>query len=234
MPTLCLLCGLLSDETVWIDAAGGLQQRAAVRILSFGGFTSIAAMARHVLSEVPGDLLLAGHSMGGRVALEVLRQEPGRVRAVALLNTGVHPRADSEQASRGRLVEIARQQGMEALAAEWLPPMMGASPQRVAQVMPRLVEMVKRSTVESFAGQIKALLERPDARGVLPGIRVPTLLVSGSADQWSPPAQHREMQKSIAAARYLTIEDAGHMAPIEQPLAVARAIDQWLGRLSPG
>jgi pimeloyl-ACP methyl ester carboxylesterase len=170
--------------------------------------------------------------MGGRVALEIVRQAPHRVSAIALLNTGVHPCGDSEPVSRGRLVQIARQRGMEALAAEWLPPMMGAPPERVAQVMPRLVEMVKRATAESFAGQIKALLERPDARTVLPRIHVPTLLLSGSADTWSPPAQHLEMQKSIADARYATIDDAGHMAPIEQPAAVAQAIDQWLDRRS--
>jgi pimeloyl-ACP methyl ester carboxylesterase len=224
----------LCDETIWIDAARQIHEESNIKILSFGGFTSIADMARHVLQQVPGDLLLAGHSMGGRVALEIVRQAPNRVCAIALLNTGVHPRGDSEAASRGRLVEIARQQGMEALAAEWLPPMMGASPDRIAQVMPRLVDMVKRATAESFAGQVKALLERPDARAILPRIRVPTLLVSGSADAWSPPAQHLAMQESIADARYTTIADAGHMAPIEQPAAVARAIDQWLGPLRLG
>ncbi len=189
-------------------------------------------MASHVLHEVPGDLVLAGHSMGGRVALEIVRQASDRVDAIALLNTGVHPAAASEPASRGRLVQIALQKGMEALAAEWLPPMMGAPAERIAQVMPQLIDMVKRNTAQSFAGQIRALLERPDARTVLPNIRVPTLLLSGSADRWSPPAQHLQMQELIANSRYTTIEDAGHMSPIEQPAAVARAIDLWLEHAS--
>jgi pimeloyl-ACP methyl ester carboxylesterase len=226
--TLCLLSGLLCDETIWLDVAQRIRQDLTIQILCFSGFSAIEAMASHVLQQVPDELVLAGHSMGGRVALEVVRQAPDRVTAIALLNTGVHPRGDSEEASRGRLVEIAKRQGMEALAAAWLPPMMGASPHRVAQVMPLLIDMVKRATPESFAGQIKALLERPDARAVLPTIHVPTLLVSSSADTWSPPAQHREMQKCIAHARYTTIDDAGHMSPIEQPAAVAAVIDQWL------
>lgn len=234
MRTLCLLSGLLCDETIWIDAAREMHEESNIKFFSFGGFTSIAEMAGHVLQQLPGDLLLAGHSMGGRVALEIVRQAPHRVCGIALLNTGVHPCGDSEPAARGRLVEIARRQGMDALAAEWLPPMMGASPGRIAHLMPRLVAMVKRATAESFAGQIKALLERPDARPILPRIHVPTLLISGSADTWSPPAQHLEMQKSIADARYTTIHDAGHMAPIEQPAAVARAIDQWLDGIGDG
>jgi pimeloyl-ACP methyl ester carboxylesterase len=120
---------------------------------------------------------------------------------------------------------------MAALAAAWLPPMMGAPPARIAALMPLLTAMVERSTPASFAGQIKALLERPDAEAVLPSIRVPTLLMSGTRDTWSPLEQHREIQRQIPHATLVAIEDAGHMAPIEQPAAVARALREWLSGL---
>jgi pimeloyl-ACP methyl ester carboxylesterase len=228
---LLLLSGLLCDALIWAEVAARLADRANVRVVHFPELSSIGAMAERVLEIAPMRFALAGHSMGGRVALEVVRRAPDRVRGLALLNTGVHPLRDGEIASRNELVRLAREQGMSAVAAAWLPPMMGATPSRVAQLMPLLTAMVERSTPESFAGQIQALIERPDAAAVLPSIGVPTLLVSGTRDTWSPVEQHREMQRQIGGATLVTIEDAGHMAPIEQPAAVAAALREWLGRL---
>jgi pimeloyl-ACP methyl ester carboxylesterase len=168
------------------------------------------------------------------VALEVWRQAPERVTALALLNTGVHPTRESEYDSRGLLVRLARRQGMAALADEWLPPMMGAPPDRVAQVMPALKAMVQRFTAESFAGQINALLQRPDARPVLPTITVPTLLLSGTNDTWSSLSQHADMQRIVSRSTLVEIAGAGHMSPIERPDAVARALKGWLASLPPG
>jgi pimeloyl-ACP methyl ester carboxylesterase len=222
---------LLCDELIWAEVAARLSDRADVRIVTFPDMSSIGAMAEHVLEIAPARFALAGHSMGGRVALEVVRRAADRVRGLALLNTGVHPLRPGEVAARAELVRIAREQGMAALAAAWLPPMMGAAPARIAALMPLLTAMVERSTPASFAGQIKALLERPDAEAVLPSIRVPTLLMSGTRDTWSPLEQHREIQRQIPHATLVAIEDAGHMAPIEQPAAVARALREWLSGL---
>jgi pimeloyl-ACP methyl ester carboxylesterase len=228
---LVLLSGLLCDESIWTDVVDRLKDVAAARIISFPGFSSIGAMAERVLKLAPERFALAGHSMGGRVAIETVRRAPDRVVALALLNTGVHALRPGETENRGTLVQIGRELGMTAVAAEWLPPMMGAPPSRVAQLMPRLIAMVERSTPESFSGQIRALIERPDAESVLPSIRVPTLLLSGTRDGWSPLEQHRQMQQHIPHATLVGIEDAGHMAPIEQPDAVANALREWLGRL---
>ena len=228
MRPLFLLCGLLCDETIWADIPSRLAPVANAHVMSFAGFSSIAGMAERVLAAAPPRFALAGHSMGGRVALEVWRQAPERVTALALLNTGVHPTRESEYASRGLLVRLARRQGMAALADEWLPPMMGAPPDRVAQVMPALKAMVRRFTAESFAGQINALLQRPDARQVLPSITVPTLLLSGTNDTWSSLSQHADMQRSVPGSTLVEIAGAGHMSPIERPDAVARALKGWL------
>src|SRR5260370_30515388 len=224
MQPLFLLCGLLCDETIWADVPSRLASVAAVHVLSFAGFSSIAGMAEKVLTAAPPRFAVAGHSMGGRVALEVWRQAPERVTALALLNTGVHPPRESELDSRGLLVRLARKHGMAALADEWLPPMMGAPPDRVAQVMPALKAMVQRSTVESFAGQINALLQRPDARPVLTSITVPTLLLSGTNDTWSSLSRHADMQRSVSLSTLVEIAGAGHMSPIELPDAVAPAL----------
>jgi pimeloyl-ACP methyl ester carboxylesterase len=227
---LLLLSGLLCDETVWADIPERLADAAEVRILSFGGFSSIAAMAEHLLTVAPERFALAGHSMGGRVALEAVRSARSRIAGLALLNTGVHTVRDGEPQSRGRLLRLAYEKGMSALAAEWLPPMM-AGGARSAELMPRLAAMIERSTPDVYAGQINAMLNRPDALPVLPEIEVPTLLLSGSEDTWSPVSQHETMRRRIPHATLFEIHGAGHMAPFERPDAVAVALREWLAKI---
>jgi pimeloyl-ACP methyl ester carboxylesterase len=225
---LVLLSGLLCDDTIWADIARRLDDVADITIMAFPGFSAIGDMAQHVLDHAPAHFALAGHSMGGRVALEVVRRAPARVQALALLNTGATPRAAHEEESRGRLVRLAQEQGMSKLAAEWLPPMMSAGAAPGGSAMRELTAMVARNTPESYAAQIRALLDRPDATLVLPHIDVPTLLASGTRDTWSPLSQHEAMQAQISRARLVAIEDAGHMSPYEQPEAVALALRNWL------
>jgi pimeloyl-ACP methyl ester carboxylesterase len=229
--SLLLLSGLLCDETVWADIPERLKDVADVRVISFRGFSSIPAMAEHVLASAPERFAVAGHSMGGRVALEVIRTAPQRVCGLALLNTGVHTVRDGEPQSRGRLLRLAYEHGMAALAAEWLPPMMAGGASRAVELMPRLMAMIERSTPDSYAGQINALLNRPDALPVLPTITVPTLLLSGSEDTWSPISQHETMRRRIPHATLFEIHGAGHMAPVERPEAVAVALREWLAKI---
>ena len=227
---LLLLSGLLCDETLWGDIPERLADAAQVRVVSFRGFSSIVAMAEHVLAHAPERFAVAGHSMGGRVALAMLRLAPERISGLALLNTGIHPVRDGEPQSRRRLLRLAYQLGMAALAAEWLPSMM-AHGARARELMPALTAMVERSSPDAYAGQITALLNRPNALSVLPSITVPTLLLSGSEDAWSPISQHQTMSHRIAHATLFEIHGAGHMAPAERPAAVAVALRGWLAEL---
>jgi pimeloyl-ACP methyl ester carboxylesterase len=227
---LLLLSGLLCDEVIWADIPERLEDVAEVRVRSFRGFSSIPAMAEHVLETAPERFAVAGHSMGGRVALEVIRTAPRRVCGLALLNTGVHTVRDGEPQSRVRLLRLAYERGMSALAAAWLPPMM-AGGSRTLELMPCLTAMVERSTPASYAGQINALLNRPEALSVLPTIGVPTLLLSGSEDAWSPVSQHETMRRRIPHATVFEIHGAGHMAPIERPDGVAVAMREWLAQI---
>jgi pimeloyl-ACP methyl ester carboxylesterase len=230
-PTLMLLSGLLCDEEIWAEVAEILSAVADVKILSFPGFSSIEAMADHVLVSAPARFALAGHSMGGRVALEVTRRAPSRVIGLALLNTGVHDTAAHEAPSRGRLVELARTEGMRALAAEWLPPMLDASRTPSDPLVGRLTRMVERNTPESFSGQIQALLNRPEAESALLSVRVPVLLLSATGDTWSPPRQCAAMRERCPAAQLTILQGGGHMAPAEQPAAAASSLAHWLERV---
>ncbi len=231
-PVLALLCGLLCDEDIWREVIAALTTPVDIRVFSFPHFSSIADMAEHVLQTVQGPFAVAGHSMGGRVALEIVRRSSARVTGIALLNTGVHPPAPHEPATRGRLVNLARDAGMQALAAEWLPPMLNnAAPVR-PDIQTRLVAMVERGSPASFAAQIRALLTRSDATPVLATLRIPTLLLSATGDTWSPPAQHEAMRRLCPQATLGIVAEAGHMLPVEQPAAVSAALDRWLQRVA--
>jgi pimeloyl-ACP methyl ester carboxylesterase len=226
--SLVLLCGVLCDETFWSDIPQRLAAVADVSVVSFRGFSSIQAMAGHVLAVAPPRFALAGHSMGGRVALEVMRTDPARVAALALLNTAVHAVRDGEPQARGHLLRVAYEHGMRALAAEWLPSMMGCDSARTAELMPRMTAMIERWTASAYAGQVNAMLNRPDTLSVLSSIAVPTLLLSGSDDAWSPVSQQQSIRRRIRHATLFEVHGAGHMAPNERPEQVAAALREWL------
>jgi len=225
---LVLLSGLLCDRFMWQTIADQLGDIADITIFSFAGFNSISEMADHVLANSPGHFALAGHSMGGRVALEVIAKAASRVNQLALLNTGVHPRREAEVPGRQRLLDLSINKGMAAVADTWLAPMMSPTGLANSALMQQLKQMVLRHTAQDFDGQIQALLTRPNAEAVLPFIQVPTLLMSGTEDKWSPISQHKEIQKHISGSQLVTLEGAGHMSTVETPEAISRAFRQWL------
>jgi len=225
-----LLPGLLCDEVTWAHQAAGLADLAEVRTPVFYGFDSLTAMAESVLAEAPARFAVAGHSMGARVALEIVRAAPQRVTRLALLDTGTHPVRAGEPEKRQELVDLARREGMAALAAVWLPPMVHPqTPARRPELMAELTAMVCRATPEIFAGQVRALLNRPDAQAGLAAIACPTLVGVGRQDAWSPVAQHEPIAAAIPGAKLVVFEESGHMAPMEAPEAVTGALRAWLG-----
>jgi pimeloyl-ACP methyl ester carboxylesterase len=180
----------------------------------------------------PGPFALAGHSMGGRVALEVLRQAPARVARLALLDTGyqgLDPGAAGVEERRGRerLLHLARTEGMRAMGRQWARGMV--HPSRLdTPLFEAVLQMIERKTPDIFAAQIEALLGRPDATPLLATIRCPTLILCGRDDAWSPLSRHLEMQAAIAGAQLGVIEDSGHMTTMEQPDAVTQHFVRWL------
>lgn len=233
---LVLLPGLLCDEQAWAAQAAVLGQSRSVAVGPLGlpdGLDRLDSMARYLLDVLPeARFALAGHSMGGRIALEMLRLAPHRVSGLALLDTGVSPRpaderGDEEQAARLALVELASTQGMEAVARRWLPPMVHAVAPGSAG-FEAMVAMVKRSNPRRFAAQEQALLRRPDAEPVLRAARCPVLLLCGEQDRWSPPEDHRAMQAMVPRSVLRVVPDCGHMSLMEQPAAVTAALAAWL------
>ncbi len=233
--TLMLLPGLMCDAAVWAPQVAALQGQARCVIPAWGLRDSLTAMAQQVLDEAPTERFsLAGHSMGGRVALEVMRLAPQRVERLALLDTGTHPlpageAGEKEKAGRMALLKIAQAQGMRVMAQEWAKGMV--HPDRIGgPIFEEVLAMFDRGSAAQYAAQINALLNRFDAAPLLPGITCPTLVLTGCQDAWSGPAQHEAMAAAIPGAQLVIVEDSGHMTTMEQPQAVSAALAAWLRR----
>ena len=231
---LLLLPGLLCDAAVWQHQQEKLSAFAPCIIPDYGQLDSIEAMANHVLAQVPqGDLYVVGHSMGGRVALQIARLAPQRLRKLVLMDTGPDAissdpaLAAQETAKRLALLDTARSQGMRAMGEVWARGMV--LPEHLDQpVFEDILQMIERKSPEIFAAQINALLHRPDARSVFNHLSCPTLLVCGRQDAWSPLARHEQMHENLPGSELVVIENSGHMTTMEQPQAVTTALQQWL------
>jgi len=227
---LYLLPGLICDETIWAAQVEALSGLTSVAVPDYGDARSLETMAGRVLASAPEKISLAGHSMGARVALEVFRMARDRVERLALLDTGVHPLESGEIKKRMALLDLGRQQGMEALVESWLMPMVHPDHRSDDALMARLRHMCVSAGIERFENQITALIDRPDARPLLPEIDCPTLVATGRQDLWSPVAQHEEIAKEISGSEMLVFENAGHMGPAETPEDVTGALRRWLER----
>lgn len=231
--TLVLIPGLLCDEFVWSGQRPALSAHARVWVADHGSLDSLTEMALAVLRDAPAEqFALAGHSMGGRVALEVLRLAPHRVQRLALLDTGWLPRSagapgEQERASRLALLDNARRLGMRTMGRQWARGMVHPAVLDTP-VFAAIIDMIERKTPDVFAAQIQALLARPDASAQLLAIDCPTLVLCGRQDSWSPLSQHLQMAAIIRGARLRIIEDSGHMSTLEQPQAVTAALVEWL------
>jgi pimeloyl-ACP methyl ester carboxylesterase len=235
--TLILVPGLLCDEQVWAHQKAALEDRVTIQIAHHGLLDSLGAMAQRIIDQAPARFAIAGHSMGGRVALEVVRRAPDRVIALALLDTGCNPLAageagEREAAGRYALLEASRKQGMRAMAWIWLQNMVHPSRLADTTLVEPILDMMARKTPDIFEAQIKALLGRPDAREVLPRILCPALVMCGNEDIWAPVKQHADIAVLITRSKLTVIPECGHMSPMERPEFVSDAFKEWLDTVS--
>ena len=229
MTTIVLVPGLLSDAIVWQPLADAVAGHFEVHAADVSQGTSITGMAETILAETDGPLIVVGHSMGGRVAMEMARIAPERVRGLVLANTGHHSKREGEEIKRQAMIDLGHE-SMEKLAAQWLPPMLDPARTGDKALMDALTAMVLRADADQHARQIRALVGRPNASAYLADIACPVLLVTARQDAWSPIAQHEEIGAAVPDSELVTIENAGHFAPVERPAETTAAIMDWLTR----
>ncbi len=173
--------------------------------------------------------VLCGLSMGGYVIFELLRRHPERVKALILADT--KPEPDSAEAKRGReeLTQVAQRDGQDAVIERLLPRLLAAATQATQpEVAGQVREMAHRWSVPGLVGALRTLRDRPDSTDTLRGVRAPTLVLVGSEDQIAPPDTARAMARLIPGAHCHVVPAAGHIAPLEQPLATSRVVADFL------
>ncbi len=229
-PHLLLLPGMLSDARLWQYQAAALAERAHVEVADLSQGDSIAELATKVLDQAPDEqFALAGLSLGGYVALEIMRQAPDRVLGLALLDTSAQ--ADSAQAREGRQALMAKaEHDFPGVIADLLPKLLHARRLSDAGLVEVVTAMANSLGQGAFMRQQRAMLGRIDSRPGLAQINCPTLILCGRDDGITPPLLHQELTDAIAGAHLVVLDDCAHLSSLEQPERVAQALELWLQR----
>lgn len=232
MTTLILLPGMACDAALWRHQQPALAAAAPGAVVVadvHGRADSLPSMAALLLAEQPGDLLLAGASLGGMLAMEAARQAPGRVRGLALLGTTARPDTPDLVTLRtnaiaefeaGRTEPLLRANALFAFHAR-----------HQARLVDDYIAMVLRAGTASLVRQNRAVMARADGRPTLGSITCPTLVVGGADDLLTPPDCSREIAGGIPGAQLQVLAECGHMLTWEQPQAVTHLLLDWLARL---
>ncbi len=227
-PALVLLPGLVCDGALWAYQAQHVADLAAVHIADLTRHESIAAMAETVLDEAPPAFALAGLSMGGYVALEVVRRAPERVTRLALFDTTA--RADTREKARQRrfLLRLAQRGRFKGVTPRLLPQLIHPDRLGDAALAAAVLAMAERVGQAAFIRQETALLARADGRHNLAAIACPTLVVCGRQDALTPLELSEELARLIPRARLAVIEDCGHLPTMERPEEATALLREWL------
>jgi pimeloyl-ACP methyl ester carboxylesterase len=225
---LVLLPGLLCDAALWHAQVEGLSPLAEPVVIDLTQDDTLGAMARRALAAAPPSFALAGLSMGGYVAQEIMRQAPERVAKLALLDTSA--RADTpEQAARRRgLIELSEKGEFKGVTPRLLPLLIHAARHEDKPLTEIVMGMAERVGKEAFLRQQRAIMGRPDGREDLRRIACPTLVLCGRQDALTPLTLHEEIAGLVPGAKLTVVEDCGHLSTLEKPATVTAALRQWL------
>lgn len=221
--------GLLCDARLWGPQVEGLGARIDPWIADFTREDSIAGMAARALADCPfPKFALAGLSMGGYVALEVMRQAPERVERLALLDTQARGDTPDARERRLALMSLAEKGRFTGVSDRLMPVLLHASRLNDAGMTGLVRDMATAVGKDAFLRHQKAIMDRPDSRDSLWKIKCPTLVLCGEQDMLTPPDRHEEIVQNIDGARLVLIPGCGHLSTIEAPAKVNDALAQWL------
>jgi pimeloyl-ACP methyl ester carboxylesterase len=235
-PQLVLLPGMLCDRGYYEPQLAALQSVADVSIPSYPFVCSISEMAERVLQQAPPRFAVVGHSMGGRVAQEIVARAPERVTGLGLCGTDYHgfqspEERAGEEARRIEWLALVDRIGFAGFAAQWAPRLVASTRRNDHELLGRIARMAEGHGARGLDAHCRAGLSRPDHTDLLGHITVPTLLIAGSEDSFRTPALHQDFGSRIPGARVAIIEGAGHMMSMEAPAAVNAHMLLWLATL---
>jgi pimeloyl-ACP methyl ester carboxylesterase len=225
---IVLIPGLLASARLYREQLPTLWRFGPITVADHTRHDSVPAIARSILATAPPRFALAGLSMGGYVAFEIVRQAPERVERLALLDTSAQPdtpelterrRAQIALAQRGHLGEVVEQQFEILLHPD----------RQHDESLRAIVRLMAQETgAEVFVRQQTAIIGRPDSRPDLAAIRCPTLVLVGDSDALTPPDLAVEIAEGIDGARLVVVPQSGHLTTLERPDAATRALVEWL------
>lgn len=228
-PSLVLVPGLMCSPALFDAQVDGLRDVATVEVADVTRQPSLVEMARDVLAAAPERFALAGLSMGGYVAFEMLRQAPERITRLALLDTNARADRPDQIKVREVLIGLARTMGARAVQGLLLRHLIHPSRLTEATLTNRILDMADWVGPVAFERQQRAIMARPDNREFLSTIRCPTLILVGKEDQLTPVKVHDELAAGIAGSRLEIIPVSGHLPTMERPAEVNALLRRWLG-----
>ncbi|MEX0695339.1 MAG: alpha/beta fold hydrolase [Rhodospirillales bacterium] len=226
---LLLLPGLLCDDALWFEQVQALSGHCDCTIADLTKDDSVASMATRAIAGMPDRFAVAGLSMGGYVAMEIMRQVPTRVERLALLDTA--PGADTAERMDSRRELIKRVEQGEFAAVIEGHFLKFVHPDRLEDevLMAKIRTSANHVGPEAYIRQQTAIINRPDSTSTLGKVSCPTLVLCGADDALTPPLLHEQMAAAIPGAELVKIKDSGHLPTLEKPEAVNAALGHWLG-----
>lgn len=225
---ILLIPGLGCTARLYTEQMPALWSFGPVTVADHRRADSMDAIARQILEAAPPRFALAGLSMGGYIALAIMRMASERVAKLALLDTG--PRSDTPEAAERRKASIAlaRAGKLDEINALLWPVLVHKDRQGDAALRKIAGDMALAAGADAFARQQTAIMNRPDSRPGLPAITCPTLVLVGDGDQLTPPPLSEEMASLIPGSKLVIVPDCGHLSTLERPEAVTQALMAWL------
>jgi pimeloyl-ACP methyl ester carboxylesterase len=225
---LVLVPGLLCTGALWAPQIAALSDTADCTLADHTRHDSMTGIARSILAAAPERFALAGLSMGGYIAYEIVRRAPERVERLALLDTGSRADAPERTAQRRDLIASAEREGVRRAQELLMPSLIHPARRSDKPLVDTILQMAVDTGLAAFKRQEEAIIGRPDNRPFLPSIRCPTLVIVGREDALTPPELAREIADGIPGAKLEIIPDCGHLSTLERPEAVNRALRAWL------
>ena len=224
--------GLMCDHRLWQPQVECFECERTVAVADVSRDASIEAMASRALTAVAGDFILAGLSMGGIIAFEMVRQAPERIKGLALLDTNAMAESDARKKERTRQIAEARKGQLSRIVIEELKPNYLAPAHRQdRQLKEKILAMAQDQGIAVFEQQSRALMGRRESVETLSKIQCPTEVLCGQEDELCPVEYHQMMASHIPGAHLTVLPDCGHMSSLEAPIVVNKMLKDLIKRV---
>ena len=224
------LPGMMSDARVFLPQIVALSRDRAVQVANMTAAETVEELAEHVLTTAPAKFALAGHGLGGVVAMEVLRKARDRVTRLALLDTNAQSETPTIAAAREAQIVMAKAGRLRDAVCDRVKPTDLAPGPRNAGILKLLLDMAIEIGPEAYVRQCRLMQRRPDQQKTLRMLRAPALVICGAQDAMTPLRRHEFIATLIPYARLEVVPDAGHFPMLEQPAETTRLLREWLSQ----